>query len=121
MGRRFFQDWEVHVEHYLTDPLSHDSLFVRTFNATLASGGNRIGAKSPTLAQGQRVLLFLDKDWDNASLATDEFTIVDLFGGAFWIRDDKVDIRYFDELDEFPSKELDEVMRRIANIVELCR
>ena len=76
--------------------------------------------KSPSLAQGQRVLLFLEKDWDDPPLAVDEFTIVDLFGGTFWIRDGRVSIRYLDESEEYTTKELEEVIRRISDIVGRC-
>ena len=120
-GRSFFRDWELDVEKSLTGQLSYDVLTIRTFTGAMDSAGNRMPVKSPNLAQDQRVLLFLDKDWDEPPLAGSEFTIEDLYGGAFRIRDGQINIRYFDESEEFPSKELDDVVHRIAGIVELCQ
>ena len=120
MGRSFYRDWDLEVEQYLTDPLPYDALKVRTFTGATDSVGNRMPIKSPDLAEDQRVLLFLDKNWDEPSLAADEFTIVDLFGGAFWIRDDKVDIRYSGEPEEYLAKELQEVTDRISGLVARC-
>ncbi len=119
-GRSFYQDWVLEVEQYLTEPLPHDTLVIRILTGTTTSAGNRMPVKSPTLAQGQRVLLFLEKDWGNPPLAVDEFTIVDLFGGTFWIRDGRVSIRYFDESEEYATKELEEVISRITDIVGRC-
>ena len=119
-GRSFYRDWELEVEQYVTEPLPHDTLVVRTFTGTTTSAGNRMPVKSPTPAQGQRVLLFLEKDWDEPPLAVDEFTIVDLFGGTFWIRVGRVSIHYFDEPEEYTTKELEEVISRITDIVGRC-
>ncbi len=120
-GRSFYRDWELDVEQFVTEPLAYDNLTIRTFTAALDSAGNVMPVKSPTLAQGQEVLLFLDKDWDEPPLADHEFTIVDLYGGTFWIRDGKVDIRYFDESEEYVSKDLDAVINRITDLVDACR
>ena len=119
--RSFYRDWELDVEQYLTETLPHDILVIRTFTGALDSAGNIMPVKSPTLAQGQRVLLFLDKDWDEPPLADHEFTIEDLYGGAFWIRDGKVDIRYLDESEEYASKDLEAVINRITDLVDACR
>lgn len=119
-GRSFYRDWEVDVEQYLTDPLPYDTLVVRTFTGATDSAGNRMPVKSPTLAHAQRVLLFLDKDWDEPSLAANEFTIVDLFGGTFWIRDGKVDIRYFGESQEYAPKQLQDVTDRATDLIARC-
>ena len=120
VGRSFYRDWELEVEQYVTEPLPHDTLVVRTLTGATNSVGYRMPVKSPSLAQGQRVLLFLEKDWDDPPLAVDEFTIVDLFGGTFWIRDGRVSIRYLDESEEYTTKELEEVIRRITDIVKSC-
>ena len=120
-GRSFYRDWELGVEQFVTEPLAYDSLTIRTFTAALDSAGNVMPVKSPTLAEGQRVLLFLDRDWDEPPLADHEFIIVDLYGGTFWIRDGKVDIRYFDESEEYASKDLKEVINRITDLVDACR
>ena len=119
-GHSLYQDWTLEVEQYLTEPLPHDSLTIRTFTGALDAGGNVMPVKSPALAQGQRVLLFLEKDWDDPPLTGHEFTIVDLFGGTFWIRDERVSVRYFDEPEEYADRALEDVIGRITSMVEMC-
>ena len=119
-GRSFYQDWVIEVGQCLTEPLPHDTLVIRILTGTTTSAGTRMPVKSPTLAQGEQVLLFLEKDWYEPPLAVDEFTIVDLFGGTFWIRVGRVSIRYFDEPEEDTTKELEEVIHRITDIVKSC-
>ena len=63
-GRSLYRDWELSIEQYVTEPLPYDTLTIRTFTGALDSAGNVMPVKSPTLAQGQRALLFLKKDWD---------------------------------------------------------
>ena len=119
-GRSFYRDWVIEVGQYLTEPLPHDTLVIRILSGTTTSAGTRMPVKSPTLAQGEQVLLFPEKDWYEPPLAVDEFTIVDLFGGTFWIRVGRVSIRYFDEPEEYTTKELEEVIHRITDIVDRC-
>ncbi len=118
-GRSLYRDWELSIEQYVTEPLPYDTLTIRTFTGALDSAGNVMPVKSPTLAQGQRALLFLKKDWDEPPLADHEFTIVDLYGGTFWIRDGRVNIRYFDEAEE-TEKELEDVIDRIMDVAARC-
>ena len=70
-GRSFYRDWELEVEQYVTEPLPYDTLVVRTLTGATNSVGYRMPVKSPSLAQGQRVLLFLEKDWGDPPLAVD--------------------------------------------------
>ena len=122
-GRSFYRDSNLEVERYITVALPYDALVIRDFTGALNSAGSRMLVKWANLEQGQRVLLFLDKDWDEPPLADDEFTTVhlwELFGGKFWIRDGKLNIRYFDESEEYAAKDLEDVLSRIADIVDAC-
>ena len=120
-GRSFYRDWELEVEQYLTEPLPHETLVIRTFTGATDSGSNRMPVKSPILAQEERVLLFLNKDWHDPPLASHEYTIPDPLGGKFLIRDEMVSVRYSDELEDYATKDVAEVINRITDIVDACR
>ena len=98
-GRTFYRDWEVYVEQYLTDPLPHPRLVVRTFTGATDARGNRMPVKMPTLAQGERVILFLNKDWDDPPLGAREYVMPNPLGGKLRIVDGMVHVRYADEPD----------------------
>ena len=121
VGRSFYRDWELEVEQYLTEPLPHDTLVIRTFTGATDSGGNRMPVKTPILAQEERGLLFLNKDWHDPPLASYEYPIPDTLGRKFLIRDEMVSVRYSDELEDYATKDLEEVINRIADIMEACR
>lgn len=120
-GRSFYQDWKLDVELYLTDVLPYDTIVVRTFTGATDSAGNRMPIKMPMLAQGERVLLFLNKDWDAPPLARHEFVMPDPLGGKFLIVDDQVRVRYADEDDEaLSSGSLSETVSRITDRIAAC-
>ena len=120
-GRSFYRDWELDVEQYLTDVLPYDTIVVRTFTGATDAGGNRMPVKMPMLAQGERVLLFLNKDWDTPPLASHEFVMPDPLGGKFLIVDDEVHVRFEDEDEEaLSNRGLSETVSRITDRIAAC-
>ncbi len=117
-GRSFYRDWEVRVEQYVTAPLSYDRLVVRTFTGATDSAGNRMPVKMPTLATGERVLLFLNRDWDEPPLGSREFTMPDPLGGKFLIRDGKVHVRFAGEPEEHVPRDVEAVVEQITRLLE---
>ena len=117
-GQSFYRDWEVRVEQYVTARLPHDRLVVRTFTAATDSAGNKMPVKMPTLATGERVLLFLNRDWDDPPLGSREFTMPDPLGGKFLVRDGKVHVRFAGEPEEAVPRDVEAVVEQITGLLE---
>ena len=118
-GRSFYRDWELDVELYLTDALPYETIVVRTFTGATDAAGDRMPVKMPTLEHGERVLLFLNKDWDAPPLASHEYVMPDPLGGKFLIVDDEVRVRYADEA-AVSTRGLLETVSRITDRVAAC-
>ena len=73
-----FSDWDVEVERYIINPQPFQIIQVRLFIAEVYSPDLPTPPlKGPPLNQGERVLLFLDKqEPSNTQLEENQFTIV---------------------------------------------
>ena len=118
-GRSFHRDWELNVELYLTDALPYETIVVRTSTGAMDASGDRMPVKMPDLAHGERVLLFLNKDWDAPPLASHEYVMPDPLGGKFLIVDDEVRVRYADE-EAVSTRGLPETVSRITDRLAAC-
>ncbi len=118
-GRSFYRDWELDVELYLTDALPYETIVVRTFTGATDAAGDRMPVKMPDLAHGERVLLFLNKNWDNPPLASHEYVMPDPLGGKFRIVDGDVRVRYADE-EAVSIRSLSGTVSRITDRIAAC-